>query len=158
MNNMENKKQEELQQVVGELREAQQNVEILQSQSEELKNSINEIESTKETLEGIEEVEAGTELLVPLGSGSYLPVEAHKPDKVLMDLGADLVAERSPEKVSELIDKQKKDIEGSLEEIQNRIKKLNEKIEELRPKAQELIEEAQSGQQTESEQISDREG
>lgn len=141
---MVDESQEDIQQIVGELREAQQNIEVLQSQKEVIQNSINEIESTKETLEGIEDVEPGTELLVPIGSGSYLPVEVQNPDRILSELGADLVAERPPEEVSKLIDKQKNDLEDSLETTEDKIEELTDKIEELRPKAQEMIAKSRS--------------
>ncbi|GEM_PF-2846913 len=141
---MAEESQEEIQQIIGELREAQQNVEILQSQKEVIQNSIKEIESTKETLEGIMDVEPGTELLVPIGSGSYLPVEIKDTKKILSELGADLVAERPPEEVSKLIDKQKNDLEDSLETIQDKIGELNDKIGDLRPKAQEMIAKSRS--------------
>ncbi len=120
-------KQEKAQQVVGELREAQQNVENLQTQSKILSNSIEEIKTTIETVEGLEDVEPGTEILVPIGSDSYIPAEIKSTESVLSNLGADLVAEQSPKEVTKLLEKQEKDFEESLEKIQDRIEELEGK-------------------------------
>ncbi len=138
-------KQQKLQQMMGQIREAQQNIEALESQIEVINNSINEVESTEETLDGIENIDPGTEILVPIGSGSYIPAEIKDPERILTELGADLVAERPPKKVIKLVEKQKKDLEDSLEEAKERIEDLEDKIEELRPQAQQLMAEVRSG-------------
>lgn len=134
--------QQEVQRVVAELREAQQNVESLQSHIEMLSSLIGEVESTRETVDGLEDVEPGTEILVPLGSGTYVTAEIKSTDKLLSELGADLVAERSSNGVNKLLKKQKKDFENSLEQAQNKLKELTEKIEDLRPRAQKLLAES----------------
>ncbi len=131
-------KQQKLQQMMTEIREAQQNIETLENQIEVINNSIAEIESTEETLEGIENIEPGTEILVPIGSGSYIPAEIKDPDKVLTELGADLVAERPPKKVTKLVEKEKNDLEDSLEKAQDRIEDLEDKIEELKTISEDL--------------------
>jgi len=137
-------KQEELQKMVSEIRGSQQNIEALEKQIEVIKSSINEVESTEETLEGIEEIESGAEILVPIGSGSYLPAVVQDTDKVLTELGADLVAESPPKKVIDIVEKRKSDLEESLEEAQERIDDLKSNIEEIRPEAQKLMAEVES--------------
>ncbi len=138
------KDREDLQGVISEIRQAQQNMETLEGQVEVLTSSIEETESTLETLEGLEDAEAGSEILVPIGAGSYVQAEIKDPDKVLSNLGADLVAERTPEEVTKLIEKRKKDLEDSLEEAENKIEELEDRIEELRPKAQQMMARAQA--------------
>lgn len=147
----EENEQEEFQQIATELREAQQRIEALERQTEVINNSINEIENTTETVKGMEEMKSGTEILVPIGSGSYVTAEVKNPDRILSNLGADLVAERKPEEVTKLLEKQKKDFENSLQQTQEKIEELKDKIEELRPKAQELMAKAQGEQKTPSE-------
>lgn len=137
--------QEEFRRVLADLREAQSQIESLQAQTEVLSDQMQEIENTMETLEGMEEVEEGTEILVPIGSGSYIPAEVKDPNKILSDIGAGLVAERTPKKVMDLVERWKSDLEESQERIQERIEELNEKVEELRPKAQQLLARRQAG-------------
>lgn len=138
-------KQQEFQRMVTELRESQQDVESLQNQIEILSSSINEIENTIETVGSMENVELGTEILVPIGSGTYITAELKDANRLLSDIGAQLVAERKPEEVVKLLKKEKKDFEESLDRAQNRLKELNEKIEDLRPKVQQLMISAQEG-------------
>lgn len=135
---------DEFQQELTELRDAQRTIERLEAQSEALSNSIEETESTMETLEGLEDAEAGSEILVPIGSGSYIPAEIKEPDRILSDLGSDLVAERSPKEVTKLLKKRKKDYEDSKEQAQEKIEELSDRIEELRPKLQSYMARAQA--------------
>ncbi len=137
-------KQEELQKMMSEIRESQQNIEALEKQIEVINSSIKEVESTEETLEGIEDIESGSEILVPIGSGSYIPAVIKDTEKVLTELGADLVAESPPEKVIDLVGKRRKDLEESLEEAQERIDELKSNIEKMRPEAQKLMTEVES--------------
>ena len=141
---------EEFQNELTELREAQRTIERLEAQSEALSNSIEEIKSTMETLEGLEDAETGSEILVPIGSGSFVPAEIKKPNKILSNLGSDLVAERSPKEVTKLLKKRKKDYENSKEQAQEKIEELSDRIEELRPKLQSYMARAQA----ESEEMS----
>lgn len=134
--------QQEVQRVVTELREAQQNVESLQSHIEMLSSLISEVENTRETVDGLEDVDPGTEILVPLGSGTYITAEIKSTDKILSELGADLVAERSSDGVNKLLKKQKKDFENSIEQARDKLKELTKKIEDLRPRAQKLLAES----------------
>lgn len=138
---------ENIQQIVTELRQSQQEVENLQSQVEILSSSLEEVEVSIETVEGIEDFESGQEILVPIGSGSYVPAEIKDPERILSELGADLVAEKNPEEVKKLLEKRKSDFEDSLEQTRERMEELREKIEELRPKAQRLMAQAQAAQE-----------
>lgn len=140
------KNQQEFQRILTELRGTQQNIESLQAQAEVLSNSIEETEVTLETIEGTKNAEEGKEILVPIGSDTYIPAEIKNPDKVLSNIGVDLVSERGPEEVMKLLNKQKKDFEESLEKIRNRIEELNEKIEDLRPEAQKLMQKSQESE------------
>lgn len=140
--------QEGFQRVVAELRQAQQRIENLEKQAEMLKNTMEEIENTKETLDGLKDISPGTEILVPIGAGSYIPAEVKDPDKVLSDLGAEIVAEKNPEDTKNYLENERKDFEKSIEKTEERIEELGEKVEELRPKAQKLMAQAQAGQES----------
>ncbi len=135
---------DEFQQELAELREAQRSIERLEGQTEALSSRLQEIESTLETLDGLEDAESGSEILVPIGSGSFIPAEIRDPNRVLSNLGADLIAERPPKDVTRILNKRKKDFEKSLEQVENRIEELTDKIEELRPKMQQFMARAQA--------------
>ena len=137
----------EFQQELAELREAQNTVERLEGQTEALSSRIEEIESTLETLDGLDDAESGSEILVPIGSGSFIPAEIKDPDRVLSNLGAELVAERPPKEVKKLLNKRKKDFENSREQAEEKIEELEDRIEELRPKMQKFMARAQAEQE-----------
>lgn len=137
--------EENPQRIVGELRQAQQNVEKLQSQKEILTNSIEELENTMETVDKLENVEEGTEILVPIGAGSYVTAEIKQTDKILCDLGAELTAEKGHSETKKLLEKRKSELEDSLEENEQKIEDLNDRISELRPKAQKMMAQDQQG-------------
>ncbi|MBS3815400.1 MAG: prefoldin subunit alpha [Hadesarchaea archaeon] len=148
------------QRIMMELRELQQKVQNLQEQINFLSNTVEEIENTIETIEGMKDIETETDILVPIGSESYLRAKLVETDKVLSGLGADLVAERDPDNAIDTLEKQKKEFNKSIEQAEEELENSKDRIEELRPKAQELMgggqrrerEEAGSEEETESEE------
>lgn len=129
----------ELQRILLDLRESQQTAQNLQTQITLLSNTIEEVDDTTETIRGIKKLDSKTDVLVPIGSNSFLRAKLIENDKVLSGLGAELVAERDPDKAIEVLEEQKKEFSESIRRAREELEKLSDHIEELRPRAEELL-------------------
>lgn len=139
---------QELQKILLDLRESQQRAQGLQSQMNLLSNSVEEIENTIETIQGIKKLDSETDILVPIGGNSFLKAKLIETNKVLSGFGAELVAERNPDQAIEFLEGQKKEFNESIERARGELEKLSQHIEDLRPKAEELMAKAEGGEES----------
>lgn len=130
---------QELQKILTDLRQSQQRAQNLQNQMNYLSNSVEELKVTIETIQGMKKLDSQTDILVPIGSNSFLRAKLVEADKVLSGFGAELVAERDPDQAIKFLDDQKKEFNESIEQIEEEMENIQEHIEELRPKAEELM-------------------
>jgi prefoldin alpha subunit len=131
--------QKKLQRILIELDSTRNAVEALRGQIGILSNSINELMLTTETVKGIRGLKSGTEILVPVGSDSFIKAKVTGTDKVISGLGADIAAEREAGDATRTLDEQRKEFEESIEKAREELEKLTERIDELGPEAERLL-------------------
>ncbi|MCI4355913.1 MAG: prefoldin subunit alpha [Thermoplasmata archaeon] len=90
------------------------------------------------TLEGLERVAAGSELLIPVGGETYLRGSPAPTSKVLIGIGDGFVAEVERGQATELlaqrltkIDQATGEIEGNVRTLEERIQILNQRLDAL---------------------------
>lgn len=131
--------QKKLQQTIIELENSRSATEILREQINILASSINEIMATTETIKGIRKLEPGTEILVPIGSDSFLRAKITETDRVVSGLGADVMVERESERAISALEEQRKEFEQSIGKAREELERLTKRIEELRPEVERLM-------------------
>lgn len=139
MEDLSREERQELQRVATELEQAQQTSEKLERRIDLLSMSKSEIERATETVQGVNKLDAETEILVPIGSDSFIKAKLTRPDKVLSGLGGDLVAELEYEEAVEMLGKRREEVEKSIEETEKKLQKISDRIEELKPRAEQLV-------------------
>ncbi|KXB02599.1 hypothetical protein AKJ45_02700 [candidate division MSBL1 archaeon SCGC-AAA261F19] len=139
MEDLSREERQELQRVAIELEQAQQTSEKLERRIDLLSMSKSEIERATETVQGVNKLDAETEILVPIGSDSFIKAKLTRPDKVLSGLGGDLVAELGYEEAVEMLGKRRGEVEKSIEETEKKLQKISERIEGLKPRAEQLV-------------------
>lgn len=87
-------------------------------------SSISELRSTLESLRELKHVEADVEILVPMGSGTFVKARLEKPEDVIMGVGADI-------SVKKPIDQALKDLESRVEELERIKKEHSAKYEDI---------------------------
>ncbi|MHA1238170.1 MAG: prefoldin subunit alpha [Candidatus Odinarchaeia archaeon] len=117
--------------------EAQQNA--IERRIEILLATINELEVTSYTLENLKKENPDQEILAPIGSSSYIKAKISTPDKVLMGLGANVVAEIDTDKALEKINERKKNFQKIILELRGQLQQIQSKINEIRAKLQEIL-------------------
>jgi len=131
---------ERLQSILGELRDHEATVEVLRRQISLLASSISELSMTVEAIKTIKGLKPGTEIMVPLGSDSFVTAKLALTEKVITGLGAEVAAQRSATDAIVVLQDRRAELEQALARTREELGKLSERIETLRPEAEQLLE------------------
>ena len=117
-------------------------LENFDQQYEFMAMTIREHAQAKETMEGIKDIKAGTETLIPIGAGSYLFAKVGESENAIVGIGADVLVETT---IDDAISK----IDERTGEIEEAMKSLTAKYQEIASKATELSTKIQSNYERE---------
>jgi prefoldin alpha subunit len=87
--------EETIRRLIVELQVLQGTAESLQSRIGLTNAAINDLQIAAETIEGLKEEKEGSQLLVPIGGGSYLKAKVEDSERLIVGLGANIAAEKS---------------------------------------------------------------
>jgi prefoldin alpha subunit len=114
--------------------EISRNLTLIEYYKEELKSielqiqymqaAISDFHKAKLTIEQIKNAKSNSEILIPIGGGNFLNGVLTENSKILVDIGAGLVSEKTGE--------------GAINKIEERIKKLHDNYEKLLSIAQQI--------------------
>ena len=139
----ERKKQ---QRILSELNAHQATAEALRRHISLLTSSLSELSMTLEAIKAIKGLKPGTDILVPMGSDSFITAKLTTAEKVITGLGADISAERSSEDALKVLEARRTELEQALAQAREELGKLGERMEALRPEAERIFEKAQKEQ------------
>jgi prefoldin alpha subunit len=88
------KEEEELRQLSVEMRLLEQAADTLQQRLSMLNAAITDLSYANMTLEGVEKEKEDSEVLVPIGGGSYVKTKLGSPDKVVVGIGSGVSVEK----------------------------------------------------------------
>lgn len=111
----------------------------LEQQFQYLQAAVMDYSKAKITIEKIGESKDGTEILVPIGGGTFSYATSKHPKKILTEIGAGIVMEKDPKEAIIIIDRRIKELEKNQETISNMSKTIQKNIEEVSNKAQQMI-------------------
>ncbi len=134
----------ELQQLLMQLEIYSAQIEGLRQQNDLINSSIVELLTTAQTLEEISVLDDGSEVLTPIGAGSYVYAKLADTKNVVFGLGANVAMEKSISEAKDSIETRIGELQAAQEEIQKKVADLVEKIEKIRPRAALLAEKFQS--------------
>ena len=140
MEKLTQQERERLERILGELSDYQTTADALRQHLSLLSASLSELSMSVESIKTIKGLKPGTEILVPLGSDSYVPAKLAATDKVITGLGADVAAERAPQDALVVLGDRRAELEKALEQAREQLGKLGELIEALRPEAERILE------------------
>ncbi|MEM1537553.1 MAG: prefoldin subunit alpha [Candidatus Nezhaarchaeales archaeon] len=92
------------------------------------------------SLEEVKRRGKDAEILIPIGSLSYVKAKVVDADRVLVGLGSNVVIERSIEEARKYFEERSKDLERAVTELQRQIASVQSRLNELEPKIRQLIE------------------
>ena len=128
-------KNDTVRRAIYEIEVLRQRLEKLESQSIVLSRAYEEHLRTKNTLEELKTLDSEKELLIPIGSETFIPGKIKIVDKVIIGIGAniameekiDAALERVKKRITE-IEKAQSDIHRKMEEIQTQIENISSQL------------------------------
>jgi prefoldin alpha subunit len=124
-----------------ELQMLDQSLNQLNQKRQTLENQMNEFEALKESLKDIKNSKKDSPMHSPLGSGVFIKSEIKDTDNVLVNIGSNIVIERTIEDSTKLVEEQIKELDKMLKQLEKEMEegvtksnKLNSELAELSQK------------------------
>jgi len=134
-----NASEEEIRKAIALLQQYQNRAEACRQQLALIELSMRECESALNTLDELGKVKANQPALVPIGAGAYVHATIAQVDKILMNLGAGVSAEKDSNAAKETLIKRRDEfikmherLNDDLRGMHNEIQKLQLKIAQYR--------------------------
>lgn len=126
---MEN--QQNYQQSLYQFRYLREQREMFENQLQIVNASLGNLRTTKKTIENLKDVEEGEEILVPIGGIINVKANIQKPEKVLLSISDDIVAEKNLDDSLEFVEKLIEQHSEQIQYIQERIQKIDMNLQNL---------------------------
>lgn len=134
-------KDEELTKCLTLIEQYKEQINSMEMQSSYLQAIINEYNKVKLTLEQIIKIDKGSEVLLPLGGSTYIEANVNNPSKVLFDIGAGVVTEKTSIDAISKIDERIQELQKTQEKLLSIIQNLQNEATEVSAKAQQYLSE-----------------
>ena len=140
---METDKQQELKRILVEMENYRRRLEAISGQSKLVEGSIQELNSTINALNSLKESNPGTEILVPLGSDSFIRAELKDTERVITGIGGGVSVENRIEDAKKFLEKRREKMNRDMEKLQKTATETNRRLVELNSRYETLIREIQ---------------
>ena len=138
MNN-EKDKEAEVSRYLALLEMYKEQIESLTNQSQIIQAMIEEYNRTKITLDRISNVEDGTEVLLSVGGGAFVNANIKDTKKVVYNIGADIMVEKTLEEAVKSIDERIDLLYNNLQKVVETTQKLEEAATQISEKVQDMM-------------------
>ncbi|OYT40579.1 MAG: prefoldin subunit alpha [Candidatus Altiarchaeales archaeon ex4484_43] len=139
-------KQRELQRILIEADNYKKQIDSLSAQIQIVENKRMEMDSTIETMDSLKENKIGTEILVPIGSNSFVRAELRDNKKIIVGIGAGISVEKTIDEAKEILKSRNKELEDTMNKLQSAIIGIKNELLELDSTSKKLIQELQMTQ------------
>ena len=130
--------EEELRRLLVELRFLEGAAESIQSRINFINAALMELNVANRTLEGIRKEKENTQLLIPIGGGSYIKARLESSEKMIYGVGAGVAIEKTIEEAREGISNRIAELDRTKRSLESQLSQLLRRIEEDRSRLQEL--------------------
>ncbi|MFH1054816.1 MAG: prefoldin subunit alpha [Candidatus Altiarchaeota archaeon] len=114
-------------------------------QSQMIESAIAELNSTLEALNSIKDQKPGTEVMMPLGAGSYMRAALKDNENVMLGIGAEMYVEKKLPDATETLRERAKKLAESHASLQKSMAELGTKLNAMSGQAEEMMGQARSG-------------
>ena len=118
-----------------------QQIEELEEVEAELERQIDALETEQaeidEAIEGLDALETGSVVQVPVGGDAHVRAEVQSIEEVVVDIGADYAVEQPSDDAVELLEDKKDTLDDRIEEARSEIADVEEERSGLEQRAQE---------------------
>jgi prefoldin alpha subunit len=114
-----------------ELEELGSRLKYLEKQMDQLIHQLQELEIVKDGIKDIANSKIGNEILVPIGAGVFAKATLKDSDKVLMNVGSQIVVEKSSVDAEKLVADQIGELDQIKDKMQGELASLSNQIQLL---------------------------
>ncbi len=139
------KQEEELNRLSIEMRLLEQTAESLQQRIGMINAAITDLTYANMTLEGIEKEKDNAELLVPIGSSSYIKVKLANADTVVVGMGAGVSVEKTLPEAKAIVKERLDELEKTMKSAQQQFAQVAQRINSGRSQLQNLLARVREG-------------
>ena len=137
--------EKELQQKMMEYQMLEEKFKQMNQQRELFAAKMMELEQTKQIVEEMKKSKKEDDVLIPLGSGLFLPGKINKKEKMVIGIGADIIVEKDSEGVNKILEERKEILENGMENLQNNMLQIAQELQKIQTEFQKMMPEQQAG-------------
>ncbi len=119
------------QELMLELKALDEELKKLNNHLQGMDEQLAELESSRQTVIEFSNLKKGDELRVPLSSGIYIKSNVMDEKKLMINVGAGVTVEKTPDDVLKILDSQFAELSGYREQLIGQMKILIERIDEI---------------------------
>ena len=134
-------KDEELQKYMVMIENYKEQIGQIEMQQQYVQAAIADYTKAKLTLENLGKADEKSDILLPIGGSTFINATAKDTSKVLFDIGAGIVTEKTFEDAINKIDERVKSLEQTQEKLTTMMQQIQEEAAEISNKAQALVSE-----------------
>jgi prefoldin alpha subunit len=139
------KEEEELNKLSIEMRFLEQTAETLQQRMGMINAAITDLTYANMTLEGIAKEKADAELLVPIGSSSYIKAKLANSDTVIVGMGAGVSVEKTLPEAKAIVKERLEELKKTMTSAQQQYAQVAQRISSGRNQLQNLLARVRQG-------------
>lgn len=132
-------KEEEFQRYASLVEYYKNQLQSLETQFSYVQATIMDYTQAKISIEKLSQAKKGTELLVPLGGGTFTYASAKETSKILTDVGAGIVIEKTAEESIQIIQKRIEELEQSQKNLSTMSQQIQQQLTEISSKAEQML-------------------
>jgi prefoldin alpha subunit len=135
----------ELERLVMELQLLENALDTLQTRVGLVNASINELRMANATLEGLKKEQKGSNILVPLGGGSYMKAKIEDVERLIVGIGADVAVEKTVNATQEDVGTRILELEKARNTLQQQLEQTISRMEAVQRKVRERSQQTAPG-------------
>ena len=130
--------EKELQQKYMEYKVLEQQIKQIQEQIQLVDNQVMEIKVVQKNLKDVSGIKEGTEILVPVANGIFARGTIGKSEKLLVNVGSNIIVNKTVKQTEELLDKQITEISNLREELVGNYTSVDKSISQMESELKKL--------------------
>ncbi len=136
---------EDVRELLAEIRLLEGSARILQSRIDVLSAALSETLTAIQTLEGAKGKPEGTDLLLPIGSGSFIKSKISSPDVIMISVGAGVIVEKTVDDSIKDLRLRSSDLERARVNVTQQLVQIIGQAEDYRVRLNELVQKRGGG-------------
>ena len=140
-------KENQLRQIITEMRMMEGSVNTLQQRHQIVVSSVSELRVAKQSLEDLKNINTGSNLLVPIGGAAFINASLGDVEKVVVGIGADVSLEMNYDDAVKDINERLGEMEKALASIEQQLNQIMAQLEAHQDMAERLSAELQGAVQ-----------